>query len=91
MKDKFISIGKKAYVNIDKVSFILSADADKARRMLKRYGVEKNSDRAVDLTSDKETRSMLILEDRSIGLSSVNAQVLAKRANRTIGQSKDEE
>ncbi len=91
MRDKFISVGKKAYVNADKVCFILSADADKVRRILKRYGVEKNSDQVVDLTGDQETRSMLILEDRSIGLSNVNAQVLARRANMVIGQLEDEE
>lgn len=91
MRDKFISIGKKAYVNVDKVTFIISADADKVRRMLKRYGVDKTSDQVVDLTSAKETRSMLILENRSIGLSSVNAQILAKRANMAIGQSEDAE
>lgn len=91
MRDKLISIGKKAYVNIDKVSYIISADADKVRRILKRYGVEKNSSQVVDLTSDKETRSMLILEDGSVGLSHVNAPVLAKRANMTIGQSEEEE
>ncbi len=91
MRDKFISIGKKAYVNIDKVRLIISADADKVRRILKRYGIDKTSDQVVDLTSAKETRSMLILENRSIGLSSVNAQILAKRANMAIGPSDDEE
>lgn len=91
MRDKFISIGKKAYVNIEKVCYIISADADKVRRILKRYGIEKYSDQVIDLTSDKETRSMLVLEDRSIGLSNVNAQVLAKRANMVIEQAEEEE
>lgn len=91
MRDKFISIGKKSYVNIDKVCYIISADADKVRRILKRNNIEKHSDQVIDLTSDKETRSMLILEDRSIGLSNVNAQILAKRANIAIGQSEEEE
>ena len=46
-----------------------------------------------DSTSAKETRSMLIMDDDSVGISSVNSTVLANRAN--IGfsekESKDED
>ena len=45
-----------------------------------------------DGTSAKETRSMLILDDNSIGISSVNTTVLAARANEgfSVKDSKDE-
>ncbi len=57
------------------------ADAEKARRTLQKYNADRNSDKVSDMTFSKETRSMLIMDDGSIGLSSVNATVLVKRAN----------
>lgn len=81
MRDPFINIGNKTYVNSEKLVFIAAADADKVRRYLKKYNIEKKSERVFDATSDKETRSMLVLSDGIIGLSSVNADILVKRAS----------
>lgn len=81
MRDKFINIGNKAFVNVDKVKYIVSADAEKVRRELAKRNMERANKEVFDGTSAKETRSMLILDDNSIGISSVNATVLANRAN----------
>lgn len=82
MRDKIINIGNKAFVNIDKVKYIVAADADKVRRELAKRDIKDRTDANVfDGTSVKETRSMLIMDDNTIGISSVNATVLANRAN----------
>lgn len=77
----FINIGNKAFVNTDKVKFIVGADAEKVRRELAKHNMTRNDKEVYDGTSAKETRSMLIMDDDSIGISSVNATVLAARAN----------
>lgn len=82
MRDKFINIGNKAFVNADKIKFIVGADAEKVRRELAKRNIKDRTDANVfDGTSIKETRSMLIMDDNSIGISSVNSTVLANRAN----------
>lgn len=78
---KFINIGNKAFVNVDKVKYIVSADAEKVRRELAKRDMVRSDKEVFDGTSAKETRSMLILDDNTIGISSVNATVLANRVN----------
>ena len=89
----FINIGNKAFVNADKIKFIVGADAEKVRRELAKHKMTRTDKEVYDGTSAKETRSMLIMDDNTIGISSVNATVLANRAN--IGfsekESKDED
>lgn len=89
----FINMGNKAFVNADKVKFIVGADAEKVRRELAKHNMTRNDKDVYDGTSAKETRSMLIMDDNSIGISSVNATVLANRANAGFStkESKDEE
>ena len=89
----FINMGNKAFVNTDKVKFIVGADAEKVRRELAKHDMTRADKEVYDGTSAKETRSMLIMDDNSVGISSVNSTVLANRAN--IGfsekESKDED
>ena len=80
----FINMGNKAFVNADKVTFIVGADAEKVRRELAKHDMTGNDKKVYDGTSAKETRSMLIMDDDSIGISSVNATVLAARANKAF-------
>lgn len=87
----FINIGNKAFVNADKVKFIVAADAEKVRRELAKHDMTRSDKEVYDGISAKETLSMLILDDNSIGISSVNATVLANRANTgfSVKESKD--
>lgn len=81
MRDKFINIGNKVFVNVDKVKYIVSADAEKVRRELAKRNLMRSSKGVFDGTSAKETRAMLIFDDDSIGISCVSATVLSGRAN----------
>lgn len=78
---KLINIGNKAFVNIDKIKYIVSADAEKVRRELAKRDLVRSDKEVFDGTSAKETRSMLILDDDTIGISSVSATVLANRVH----------
>lgn len=71
-------------MNVSKVKYIVSADAEKVRRELAKRNMERASKEVFDGTSAKETRFMLILDDNSIGISSVNATVLTNRVNAAI-------
>jgi hypothetical protein len=68
-------------------------DEEVWRRELTKHGMTRTDKEVCDSTSAKETRSMLIMDDNTVGISSVNSTVLANRAN--IGfsekESKDED
>lgn len=90
MRDKLINVGQKSFINLDELEVVVSAGADKVKRYLDKHRIEKDSDRVVNLTSDKETRSMILMKTGKIILSSVNSVSLAKRVNTGSGQSDDD-
>ena len=81
MYDRAINIGNKSFVIYDQIDVVISADADKVRRLFIKWKIDRDSPKVVNLTSDKETRSLIILKDGMCVLSSVNATVLQKRIN----------
>ena len=90
MRDKLINVGQKSFINLDELEVVVSAGADKVKRYLDKHKIERDSDRVVNLTSDKETRSMILMKTGKIILSSVNSVSLAKRVNTGSGQSDDD-
>ena len=76
---KFINIGNGAFVNTNKISAIISSDADKVRRIMLKHGCDRTSAEVYDVTDDDETRSIILLNDESIVISSVSASELKKR------------
>lgn len=81
MYDRAINIGNKSFVIYDQINVIIAADADKVRRLFIKWKIDRDSPKVVNLTSDKETRSLIILKDGMCVLSSVNSTVLQKRIN----------
>lgn len=81
MIERFINVGKKSFVNADEVEIVVSANAEKVRRFLNKWHIDKDNMQIVNLTSDKETRSMIVFKSGRIVLSSVNASKLAQRGN----------
>ena len=86
MRDKLINVGQKSFINLDELEVVVAAGADKVKRYLDKHRIEKDSERVVNLTSDKETRSMILMKTGKIILSSVNSVSLAKRVNTDSGQ-----
>ena len=76
---KFINIGNVAFVNANKISAIISGDADKVRRIMLKHGCDRTSAEVYDVTDDAETRLVILLNDESIVVSSVSASELNKR------------
>ncbi len=77
----FCPIGFNNHVNVDEVEFVLSADAEKLRRVLKKRGVEKNSEAFCDATDGKPVKSCLLLKSGKIIASALSSDTLAKRFN----------
>ena len=59
MKNSFLNIVNKAFVNTNKVICIIAADSDKVRRILARDNLKRTSPKVINTTSDKETRSII--------------------------------
>ena len=74
-----INIGNGAFVNANKISAIISSDADKVRRIMLKHGCDRTSAEVYDVTDDAETRSIILLNDESIVVSSVSTSELNKR------------
>ena len=81
MYDRAINIGNKSFVIYDQINVVIAADADKVRRLFIKWKIDRDSPKVVNLTSDKETCSLIILKDGMCVLSSVNSTVLQKRIN----------
>lgn len=77
-------------MNTDKVICIVAADSDKVRRILARDNLKRTSPKVIDTSSDKETRSIIYLSDNNYCISSVNASILAKRAQSDVTEFVDE-
>ena len=76
---KFINIGNGAFVNANKISAIISSDADKVRKVMLKHGCDRTYAEVYDVTDDAETRSIILLNDESMVISSVRASELNKR------------
>ena len=75
----FINIGNGAFVNANKISAIISSDADKVRRIMLKHGCDRTSAEVYDVTDDAETRSVIVLSDETMIISSVSASALKNR------------
>lgn len=81
MGSNFINIGNQTFADAGKIKYIISADYNKVARLLSKYGVKRDDLRVFDTTSNKATRSFLVLDDGTFGISSVSAKILCSRAN----------
>lgn len=81
MVNEMIHIGNSAFISLDKIRVIIPADAGKVRRILKRKGIDQNSDRFWDTTSGLETRALIVLDNGMIVTSFVSANAIVKRIN----------
>ena len=81
MGSNFINIGNQTFADAGKIKYIISADYNKVARLLSKYGVKRDDPCVFDTTSNKSTRSFLVLDDGTFGISSVSAKVLCCRAN----------
>ena len=76
--------GNRANICVDRIVAIFDADAEKVRRLLQRHGLERSSEQVIDATSVKETKSLLILDDGRVAISSMTANVIIKRADKDL-------
>ena len=80
MRPRFmLNIGKGYAANADTVKYIISADAEKVRRILTKHGLERGTTEVLDATSDAETRSLIMHHDGTMAISSISKSSLIKR------------
>ena len=84
MKSSFVDIGNRVRICTDRIVAIFDADAEKVRRLLQRHGLERSSKLVIDATSVKETKSLLVLDDGRVAISSMTANVIIKRADKDL-------
>ena len=53
-------------------------------RLLQRHGLERSSKLVIDATSVKETKSLLVLDDGRVAISSMTANVIIKHADKDL-------
>lgn len=63
MKNSFLNIGNKAFVNSDKIIYIIAADSDKVRRILVRDNLKRTSPKVIDTTSYGFRHSISVAND----------------------------
>lgn len=80
MKTNYVNIGDRVNISMDRIVCIMDADSEKVRRLLKRHGLERSSSQVIDATSNKGTKSLLILDDGQLALSNLSANVIIKRS-----------
>lgn len=90
MNNNFVNIGNKAFVRVAEIICIEAADSDKVRRILARANLKRTNPEVIDTTSDKETRSIIFLNNNKYCISSVNASILTKRAQNSVFELVDE-
>ena len=81
MTNEMIHIGNSAFIPLDKIRVVVPADAGKVRRILKRKGIDQNSDRFWDTTSGLETRPLIVLDNGMLVTSFVTSNAIVKRIN----------
>lgn len=84
MKSSFVDIGNRVKLCTDRIVCIIDADAEKVRRLLQRHDLERSSGLVIDATSVKETKSLLILDDGRVAISSMTSNVIIKRADKDL-------
>ena len=80
---RFVNIGFGNMVNIDKVDTIVSPDAAPVKRMVQSA---KDNGSAIDATCGRKTKSVLVMENRTIVLSSLLPETIVSRLDSTKGE-----
>lgn len=86
----FINIGFGNIINSEKVVSIVSPEAAPVKRLVQ---ISKDEGKAVDATCGRKTKSVLVMENHSVVLSSLLPDTIANRMNneRMKGDSEYEE
>ncbi len=75
---KFINVGFNNMLNAERVVALVSSDAAPSKRLIQDA---KDSGRAIDCTSGRKTRSVIIMDSDHIVLSALQTETVAGRLN----------
>ena len=75
---KFLGVGFSNLVNACRVTVILLSNSAAAKRLIT---ASKDSGNLIDVTSGRKARSIIMLDDKTVVLSALNAQTLQSRVD----------
>ncbi|MBO7403390.1 MAG: DUF370 domain-containing protein, partial [Clostridia bacterium] len=81
---KFVNVGFNNMVNAERVIAVIASDSAPAKRLIQDA---KDTGRAIDCTSGRKTRSVVIMDSDHIVLSAIQNETISGRLN---GASDDE-
>ncbi len=77
---KFVNVGFNNMVNAERVIAVIASDSAPAKRLIQDA---KDSGRAIDCTSGRKTRSVVIMDSDHIVLSAIQNETISQRLNGT--------
>ena len=77
---KFVNVGFNNMINAERVIAVISSDSAPAKRLIQDA---KDTGRAIDCTSGRKTRSVVIMDSDHIVLSAIQNETVSARLNGT--------
>ena len=75
---KFVNVGFNNMINAERVIAVISSDSAPAKRLIQDA---KDTGRAIDCTSGRKTRSVVIMDSDHIVLSAIQNETISGRLN----------
>lgn len=86
---KFVNVGFNNILNADRIVAVIGSDSAPSKRLMQDA---KDMGRAIDCTSGRKTRSILVMDSDHIVLSAIQPETLAARlANENEGSDDEDE
>lgn len=84
---RFVNVGFNNILNADRIVAVIGSDSAPSKRLIQDA---KDMGRAIDCTSGRKTRSILVMDSDHVILSAIQTETLAARlANETTDDSDD--
>ncbi len=85
---KFVNVGFNNMINAERVVAVISSDSSPAKRLMQDA---KDSGRAIDCTSGKKTRCVIIMDSDHIILSAIQNETISARLVRDSSAEAEDE
>ncbi len=85
---RFVNVGFNNILNADRIVAVIGSDSAPSKRMIQDA---KDMGRAIDCTSGRKTRSILVMDSDHVILSAIQTETLAARLEGKAADDTDEE
>ena len=85
---RFVNVGFNNILNADRIVAVIGSDSAPSKRLIQDA---KDMGRAIDCTSGRKTRSILVMDSDHVILSAIQPETLAARLEGAVSEETDEE